>query len=97
MTIPTDLPPGEPEKVDNTNALHRALVERLISVTGTDVSTVVEQMAADGRLSADEVTAAATRGWIAEQAADAAIVAIEARRDDRDVKPIEVVKPAAKG
>ena len=97
MTEPNIEQTGEPEKVDNTNALHRALVERLISETGTDVSTVVEQMAADGRLAADEVTAAAAKGWIAEQAADAVIVAIEARRDDRDVKPIEVVKPAAKG
>lgn len=84
MTIPTDLPPGEPEKVDNTNALHRALVERLISETGTDVSTVVEQMAADGRLSAETVDAAVEKGWISQHRADDAVKAFD------DLKPLPV-------
>ena len=92
MTIPTDLPPGEPEKVDNTNALHRALVEQLITETGADVAPVVEAMIADGRLTAETVDASVKKGWISQNRADDAVLAFD------DLKPpLAEVKPAAKG
>lgn len=65
MTIPANLPPqGEPERVDNSNALHRALVERLVAESGIDVSAVVESLAADGRICDADVDAAAAKGWV---------------------------------
>lgn len=86
MTIPTDLPPGEPEKVDNTNALHRALVEQLITETGADVAPVVEAMIADGRLPAETVDAAVEKGWISQNRADDAVKAF----DDLKPPPVEI-------
>ena len=92
MTIPTDLPPGEPEKVDNTNALYRALVEQLITETGADVAPVVEAMIADGRLTAETVDAAVEKGWISQHRADDAVKAFD------DLKPLPVeVKPGRQG
>lgn len=71
----TDVPqfdPGDttPERVDNTNAINRALLAELVAATDVDVAAVVEQMAADGKLSTIDVDAVAEKGWIARKRID---------------------------
>ena len=63
---------GTPERVDNTNAINRALLAALIAASGVDAATVVEAMAADGKLSAMDMDAAVEKGWIARERIDEA-------------------------
>ena len=86
MTIPANLPPqGEPERVDNSNALYRALVEHLIAETGADVAPVVESMVADGRLTAESATTMIGKGWISRKRVDDAVKAIQTAREAANV------------
>ena len=88
MTEPTIPDPSEatPERVDNTNALHRALVEHLIAETGVDVAPVVEAFIADGGLTADATDAAVAKGWIGRKAADDALRAAPVPVEEAVVK-----------
>jgi hypothetical protein len=63
-------PEPTPEKVDNTNAILRAVIEQMAADAGTDVAAVVEQMAAAGKLSAADVDTAAKKGWVTGKRAD---------------------------
>lgn len=67
---------GEPEKVDNTNAIVREVLADIARAHGVDVSAVVVRMAADGKIAESDVDTAASRGWITAQDAAAAKVAM---------------------
>ncbi len=57
-------PEATPEKVDNTNAIIREVLGDIARAQGVDVAAVIDRMAADGKLTADDVDAAERRGWI---------------------------------
>lgn len=80
MGLPYDLTPGEPEKVDNTNAIIREVLGDIARAQGVDVAAVIGRMAAAGKLNADDVDAAERRGWI-EDGTDAKRSIREARED----------------
>lgn len=95
-----DYPETVVEKVDNTNVIHRALVAKLAADGSANIPTVMESLAAAGRICEADVDAAAAKGWVdtkqvdgiksslvkpARKAANAAIREAEAAaRDNAD-------------
>ncbi len=90
MSLPDDLPPGEPEKVDNTNAIHRRFVAELMAVSTVDAAATVEAMIGEGALSATDVETVVEKGWISRKRADDAVEAFD---DALPVEPVEDIRP----
>ena len=81
--------PETVEKVDNTNVIHRAMVANLVVDGNANVSTVMESLAAEGRICEADVDTAAAKGWLDAKQVEAIKSGLvkparEAARDNAD-------------